>query len=263
MNRIRTGVPLTEDSPLRKVSHDLRVEVGSKICTKVLERFRNDVLAVLIIGSTAKSLDQPFSDLEMDIIVKDTLEVPTKFYIYNGLLVQIDYKQESSFLSEVGKITQEWPLWADECRNRIVLFERDGWTRKLAKAVEQNDKADFSEGIRFSALGMTESLAAVRNADIKDDMIDLRTRAFYMAWDTAKLVYMLNRKNVLTTSWFWKQLFECPEQPTEFRKLIDIVAGFVPSTRKGLVEASEMLWKETMLLVKRRNISIESSDILV
>jgi KNTase-like protein len=254
---------MIEEPPLRRVSHEERLELGKKICDKALETFGKDVLSVLIIGSTSKSLDSPFSDLEMDIIVKDTLEVPTKYYLHDGLLVQIDYKQESPFLKEVVKITREWPLWADECRNRIVLFERDGWTRKLLEAVKENDKADFAEVLRFAALGITESLAAVRNADLKDDLIDLRTRAFYLAWDTAKLVYLLNRKYVLTTSWFWKQLSECPERPGDLRKLIDILAGFAPSTREDLVEAAERLWRETMMLVRKRGISIESSGILV
>ena len=254
---------MMEAPPLRSVSHEERVEVGKKICSKTLETFHDNVLAVLIIGSTSKSLDRPFSDLEMDVIVKDGLEVPTKYYLHDGLLVQIDYKQESSFLTEVVKITREWPLWADECRNRIVLFERDGWTRKLVQAVEENDKADFSEVLRFAALGMTESLAAVRNANLKDDLVDLRTRAFYLAWDTAKLVYLLNRKYVLTTSWFWKQLFECPELPRGLRRLIDITTGVVSSTTEEVVEASEMLWKETMVLVRKRGISIESAEILV
>ena len=110
---------------------------------------------------------------------------------------------------------------------------------------------------------MTESLAAVRNANLKDDLVDLRTRAFYLAWDTAKLVYLLNRKYVLTTSWFWKQLFECPEQPRDFRKLIDIAAGFAPSTKQELVETAERLWKATIIMVRKRGISIESAEILV
>jgi kanamycin nucleotidyltransferase len=254
---------MMEEPPLRRVNHEERLGIGEKICDKALERFGKDVLAVPIIGSTSKSLDRPYSDLEMDIIVKDGLEVPTKYYLHHGLLVQIDYKQESPFLKEVVKITREWPLWADECRNRIVLFEREGWTRKLSEAVKENDRADFAGALRFAALGMTESLATVRNADFKADLIDLRTRAFYLAWETAKLVYLLNRRYVLTTSWFWKQLFDCPEQPRDLRKLIDTLAGFTSSTREELVEASERLWKETMPLVRKHGISIDSSEVLV
>jgi hypothetical protein len=252
-----------EDPPLRMISHEQRLVVGRRICARILETFKEAVLAVLITGSTAKALDRPFSDLEMTTIVKDSLELPTKYYVHDGLLVQIDYRQESEFLKSAREPGRDWPLGADECRNRIVLFERDGWTARLDEAVKENDATDFSDAVRFAALRMTESLAAVRNADFKDDLLDLRTRAFYMAWDTARVVYLLNRKYVITTSWYWKQLFECSEQPRELRLLVDIVAGFVNSRRQELVEAAERLWKETMVLVRRRGVSIESSEILV
>ncbi len=245
------------------VSHEQRLEIGRRICARILETFKESVLAVFITGSTAKALDRPFSDLEITTILKDSLDLPTKFYVYDGLLVQIDYRQESEFLKSAREPGRDWPLGADECRNRIVLFERDSWTGRLDEAVKENDATDFSDALRFAALRMTESLAAVRNADFKDDLLDLRTRAFYMAWDAARVVYLLNRKYVLTTSWYWKQLFECAEQPRELRRLVEIVAGFVNSSRQELVEAAEWLWKETMLLVIRRGVSIDSSEILV
>ena len=167
-----------EDPPLRKISHEQRLEVGPRICARILETFKESVLAVFITGSTAKALDRPFSDLEMTAIVKDSVEIPTKYYVYDGLLIQIDYRQESEFLKAAQEPGRDWPLGADECRNRIVLFERDDWTAKLVKAVRENDAMDFSDALRFAALGMTESLAAVRNADFKDDMLDLRSRDF-------------------------------------------------------------------------------------
>src|SRR6266581_1184111 len=231
-----------ESGPLRKISHEHRVEIGRRISAKILETFGDHVLAVFITGSTAKALDRPYSDLEMTAIMKDKIEVPTKYYVYEGLLIQIDYRQESEFLKAAREPGRDWPLGADEPRNRIVLFDRDNWTGRLVEAVKQNDSADFTEALRFAALGMTESLAAVRNASYKDDLIDLRTRAFYLAWDAARVVYLLNRKYVLTTSWYWKQLFECPLQPHDLKQLIDIAAGFAPSNRDQLVNAAEKLW---------------------
>ncbi len=254
---------MQQEAPLRKVSHGERMEVGRRICARILDTFKDGVLAVFISGSTAKNLDRPYSDLEMACIVRDNLTVPTKYYVHNGLLVQIDYMEESAFLKAAREPGRDWPLGADQYRNRVVLFERDGWLEKLDEAVRENDQADFKEALRFAALSMTESLAAVRNASFKDDMVDLRTRAFYMAWDTARVVFILNREYVLTTSWYWKQLFKCPQQPKDFRKLISTLAGFASSNWEELVEAVERLWGETMLLVRARGVSIESSDIQV
>ncbi len=208
-------------------------------------------------------MDRPYSDLEIFCVASDGLEVKNKRYVYDGVLVEIDYFQESNFLKEARRVGWDWPLGADQYRNRIVLFERDNWLKKMEKAVAENDRADIAEELRWAAETMTESLAAIRNANLKRDQRDLRTRAFYMAWDTARVVFLLNRKYVLTTSWFWKQLFECQEQPKGFRKLVDVVAGFEKSTNSELVDAAEELWRETMLMVQPRGISIESKDITV
>jgi len=62
------------------VSHEQRVEIGRRICARILETFKESVLAVFITGSAAKALDRPFSDLEMTAIVMDSVELPTKFY---------------------------------------------------------------------------------------------------------------------------------------------------------------------------------------
>ncbi len=252
-----------ENGPLQKISHEHRVEIGRRISAKILETFGDHVLSVFITGSTAKALDRPYSDLEMTAIMKDNVEVPTKYYVYEGLLIQIDYRQESEFLKAAREPGHDWPLGADECRIRIVLFDRDNWTGRLVEAVKQNDSADFTEALRFAALEMTESLAAVRNADYKDDSVDLRTRAFNLAWDAARVVYLLNRKYVLTTSWYWKQVLECPLLPRDLNQLIDITAGFAPSSRDQLINAAEKLWSETVFLVKDRGISLESNEIIV
>ncbi len=249
--------------PLRKVSNEKRVEVARNITSRVLEKYRDTVLAVYISGSTAKKLDRPYSDLEMMCVVKDGLEISNKYCLHDGLLVEIDYPQESAFLKAARGPGWDWPIQADQYRNHIVLFDRDGWMGKLAEAVAENERADFTEAIRFAAIAMTESLGAVRNADFKQDRLDLRTRAFYMAWDTARVVFLLNRKYVLTTSWFWKQLFECAHQPKDFRRLVEVVGGFVESSPAQLVAAVEELWQETMVMVRERGVTIESAEIIV
>jgi kanamycin nucleotidyltransferase len=252
----------TPKFPLRKVSHKERVELGRKIASQILDTHKDAVLAICIYASTAKKLDRPYSDLEIFCVASDGLEVKNKRYVYDGLLVEIDYFQESNFLKEAKRVGWDWPLGADQYRNRIVLFERDNWLKKLETAVAENDSADLAEELRWATLTMTESLAAVRNGHLKRDHRDLRTRAFYLAWDTARVVFYHNRRYVLTTSWYWKQLFECQKQPRELRKLVDIVAGFVKSTDSELIDAAEELWRETMVMVQPRGISIETTDII-
>ena len=250
------------EPPLRRVSHEERVSLGEKLAADLVARYKDGVLAVCIGGSTAKKLDRPFSDLEMFCVFTDGLESPPmKYLAHNGLLVQVEFFQESKLLDDVRRISMDWPWYADQYRNRIVLFERDGWLTKLEHAVAEDDKADFTGVIRWAALAMTEKLAAVRNAEIVQDRVALRSGAYWMALDTAKLVLLLNRRYVLTTSWFWKQAFECPERPEDFEKLVRTAAGFTDSTDTERVDASEELWKQTIRLVYARGITLESASL--
>ena len=238
--------------------------MGEKLAADLVARYKEAVLAICIVGSTAKKLDRPYSDLEMGCVFADGLEVPPmKYLAHDGLLVQIEFFQESKLLEDARKVTMDWPWYADQYRNRIVLFERDGWLTKLERAVAEDDKADFTEVIRWAALAMTETLAAVRNAGLVQDHVALRSGAYSMAVDTAKLVLLLNRRYVLTTSWFWKQAFECPEQPEDFKRLVCTAAGFVDSTDDERVEAVEKLWRQTIKLVYARGISLESTGPIV
>jgi kanamycin nucleotidyltransferase len=262
MREIESGSSKPE-FPLRKVSHEERVKLGRKIASRILDTYKDAVLTVCIYASTAKRLDRPYSDLEILCVTTDGLEVKNKRYVYDGLLVEIDYFQASNFLKEAVRVGWDWHLGADQFRNRIVLFERGNWLKELEKAVAENDRADFIEELRWAIMSMTESLATVRNVHFKRDQRVLRTRAFSMACDAARVVFLYNRKYVLTTSWFWKQLFECKEQPKQFRKLVDIVAGFEKSTSTELVNATEELWRETMQMVQPCGISIESTNITV
>ena len=51
--------------PLRKVSHEERIEIGRKISSQILDSYKDAVLAICIYGSVAKRLDHPYSDLEI------------------------------------------------------------------------------------------------------------------------------------------------------------------------------------------------------
>ncbi len=239
------------------------MEIARDICRRVLDKYGDSILAVFIYASTGKKLDRPYSDLEIGVVCRDKTDIPDLFYVYRGLLVEIDYLQETSFLKGAGKITADWPIQADQYRNRTVLFERDKWTLKLDQAAKEGDQSDFSEAVRNATIGMLESLASFRNARITRDILDLKSRGLYLVADAARVVYLLNRRYVLTTSWFWKQLLECPLKPPNLEDLVRTVAGFDDASIDEREESAERLCSSILEMVESRGISVESDDLLV
>ena len=250
-------------SQLRRYTHDQRVEIAHQISDRVLAKYGKDVLAVYIYGSTSKKLDRPYSDLEMNVIVGDGVEIPMKSYLFNGLVVNIEYLQSSRFLNSAEQFTKDWHWEADSYRNRIVIYERDHWFDKLDRAIEKSERGDPTEAIRKSFMMMTESMAVLKNDLLTKDKNGILIRGRTLAEDAARIVLLLNRKYVTTTSWFWKITFDASKKPKDFEKLVEKMSGFVPTTEREIAAASERLYKEIHDLIANYVSGIEHHDLWV
>jgi len=248
---------------LRKFTHEGRLRIAHQISDRIVEKYGNDILAAYVCGSTSKKLDRPFSDLELIVVVRDGIEVPMKYYLSNGLIIQIDYLQSSSFLRAAERFTDNWHMEGDQYRNRIELFERGRWFSSLDKAVSKNEKADPREVIRKAFLMMTESRAVLKNAVLANDKIGILSSSRVFAEDAARIIFLVNRTYVTTTSWFWKMAFEAARKPKDFRVLIEKICGFTPGTIREVVKASEKLYGEICKFVGAKGVKIERDDLWV
>src|SRR3989475_9651340 len=248
---------------LRKITHEERTEVARHISDRVVEKYGHDVLAVYVCGSTSKTLDRPFSDLELIVVVRDRLEIPMKYYLHRGLIIDIQYLKSSKILDAAERFTDNWHWEADQYRNRIALYERDRWFRTLDAAVPKNDEASSGEAIRKSFMMMTESMAVMRNDILTNDGVGVLSRGRVLAEDAARIVLLLNRRYITTTSWFWKIVFDSDKKPKDFKELVEKMSGFVPTTREEVVASSERLYKGMGELVSHSGVKIERDDLWV
>ena len=248
---------------LRRYTHEQRVEIAHCISNLVLDKYGKDVLAVFVYGSTSKRLDRPYSDLELIVVIRDSLEIRMKSYLFNGLVINIEYLQSSRFLKSAEQFAKDWHWEADQYRNRIVLYERDKWLVELDAAIKRNETTDPTEAIRKAFMMMTESTAVLKNDLLTNDKRGILMRGRTIAEDAARLVLLLNRNYVRTTSWFWKTAFDAPRKPNDFKKLVEKMSGFVPTSEKEVAAASETLYKEIYDLVVDYTSGIERSELWV
>jgi hypothetical protein len=110
---------------------------------------------------------------------------------------------------------------------------------------------------------MTESMAVMMNAMLTNDTIGILSRGRVLAEDAARIVLLLNRRYVTTTSWLWKIVFDLRTKPKDFKEFVEKMSGFVPTTREEVVASSERLYKEMSELVSSAGINIECDDLWV
>src|SRR5207302_8792085 len=132
----------------------------------------------------------------------------------------------SNFLRAAERVTDNWHMEADQFRNRISLFERDKWFNSLEKAVAKNEKADTRETIRKAFLMMTESRAVLKNALITGDRIGILGSGRTIAEDSARIIFVVNRMYVKTTSLFWKMALWASNKHKGFGVIVDKLYGF-------------------------------------
>ena len=68
---------------------------------------------------------------------------------------------------------------------------------------------------------------------------------------------------MITTSWLFKQAFECPLQPADFRRHAEILIGVVPCSADEISEAAERLTARLIDLVAIQEISVETDELIV
>jgi kanamycin nucleotidyltransferase len=248
---------------LRKFTHEGRLRIARDISDRVVEKYGDDILAVYICGSTSKKLDRPYSDLELIVVVSDTAEISMKYYLHRGLIIQIEYLKSSKILHDAEQLTDNWPWEADQYRNRIALYERDRWFERLDEAVAKSEKRDSVEAIRKSFMMMTESMAVLRNAVLTNDKVGVLSRGHILAEDAARILLLLKPRYVTTTSWLWKILFGMRSNPKDFKRLVEKMSGFVPTTEAEVVVSSERLYKEMSKLVTHHGVKIERDHLWV
>jgi hypothetical protein len=110
---------------------------------------------------------------------------------------------------------------------------------------------------------MTESMAVLRNAVLTNDKVGVLSRGRMLAEDAARILLLLNRRYVTTTSWLWKIVFGMRSNPKDFKRLVDKMSGFVATTEAEVVVSSERLYKEMSELITRYGVKIERDHLWV
>lgn len=239
------------------MNHDERVEIAERLASEIVRTYGDAALAIFVTSSTARALDLQHSDLELTAVVRDGTVLKDRSYVYRGIVVEIEYPQESAILNDARRVTRRWPFEAGEYRDRIVLHERDEWLRRLDQAMDERDASDFSTAQRHATTELIEYRDKLRNARLGGDELAVRYNGLFIAEQAATLVLFLNRRWMITSRWLFAQAFECPAQPAEFRRMVEILIGVVPSTCAAVVEAGERLCTDAVALAWSLGISVE------
>jgi hypothetical protein len=117
--------------------------------------------------------------------------------------------------------------------------------------------------VALATCALIESRDKVRNARLSADGMGVRVEAFWVAESAANLVLLLNHRYMITTSRFYSQAFECPEQPPDFRPRMERLMGLAPAGEGEVAATADALTADLLAMVAARGVSVESEALIV
>lgn len=254
-----TDVPTNVE--LRKTTYEEKSSVGKRACELILQKYgRRRIFAVCMWGDETEN-SQPYFGLNLLVVVRDGVRIPVQHYLLDGLEVNIYYWQEISILHEATTFTEEWPWRSDNYRTRIVLYEKNGWLRKLDAAVLKSDSADPTDAIRESALLLVGHLGKLRDAQLSNRTAETKAECWRIAWGAIELTLLLNRRYVRHD--YWKEVFECPVQTPDLRNELELLLELTSSSTEIMTKTAEKLTAQLFEMMGTRGISLASSQLKV
>ncbi len=129
--------------------------------------------------------------------------------------------------------------------------------------VAESDGADFTEAVREGAIRLVDARGRLRNARDAGDERTVAVAAVAIAERAAMLLLLLSRRYVRTNQRFFDEAFACPDQPPDFRALVERAAGMTPATVEERFAAAERSCAVRLAAVEARGIHISDDDLIV
>ncbi len=246
--------------PVDNSQNENRMSIAKQISDLIVKKNEKRVLLVCMwgVGSDDAWL---YPEIDLLTVLRGGERAQSKSYNYHGFSVRISYWEEAALLYSAGRVDDDWAKHSSYFRVRKVLFERDGWSRNLEKALQQSDKTNSTEALRELVLDLSKYLSYLRVDKREGDLGDVVDDGREIAELAVSTVYLLDRR--YCTNSFWKDVYECPSQPPGFRALVETAAGFSPASQQELAKAAEELAEKMLEMVKLKGISIDSSELTI
>jgi hypothetical protein len=158
------------------VTHEERVELARELTAALLRRHGTDaIVAVGAHGSVARGDDGDESDLDLAVITaRAEVEVPDRFLLHRGTVVDLGAITADAYLEEAGHIGPAWPLAADQYVNHLALHDPGEFFHKLRHvheaAVEQSPPEAFRAAAGYDLVQLVSWEGKARDAELAGDL---------------------------------------------------------------------------------------------
>lgn len=212
---------------IRAHSREERLEVIEKLIPLWKNKFGDNLLGIAVSASVARRDDQAFSDLELDVFLREKPEKREEQYlqrVVEGMLIEAIYHTPEEFLRERETIPSHWYLSAS---NQWKVVYNQNFFKDLLEKMKgiQHSKEDLLAAATRNRYELQESFCKVLNAVEMKNQDGIGLLLVDASLHLLQILSFINQQAFTTFSQFISQAREFQIKPERFDDLLDVIVN--------------------------------------
>lgn len=224
---------------IRAHSRDDRLAVVDQLISLWKEKFGDNLLGIAVSASVARGEDQAYSDLELDVFLRDKPAIKEEQYlqrVVNGMLIEAIYHTPEEFLKERETIPDHWYISASD--QWMVVYNQEFFDDLLDKLEKnQYNHVNFLTTATSGRYELQESFCKVLNAVEMENREGISLLLMDAVLHLLQMLSFLNQQPFTTFSRYISQAREFQIKPTRFDDLLNLL---VDGTYQELEQVKEI-----------------------
>lgn len=210
---------------------------------KYLQRYQEAIMAIGVYGSLGKGTEGPFSDIEMHVITDNNTDIVEHELIFEPYKLEISVHTVDQIFAKAKRVDDMWPIRSGSYIHILALYDPQGVFAKLSQIPMQVTQEQLYDVMKvFMIWEPYETMGKLRNARLQQDWDYITLGAMDIAWKTAKLIGLANKRYFTTRVKTFAESLEMVSQPQGYRELVSCVMAGDLTNREKVYQLCENLW---------------------
>ncbi len=210
---------------LKPHTHAERAALTEQLIPLWRQKFGERLLGIAASASYARGEDQAYSDLELEVFVKELRAGEDPYFqrVVDGMLIEAVYHTPQEFLGQRSGIAPHWHLSASD---RLVPVYNAPFIEQMARWAQAGLPADAdfwraAAGLRYE---LQEAFAKTLNAVEQNNVEGVSLLVMDAALHLLRVLALVNRQPFVTFARYIAQARRFALKPEGFDDLLDILA---------------------------------------
>jgi len=215
----------TELSGIRAHSRDERMAAVDRLIPLWQKKFGDNLLGIAVGASVARGEDQAYSDLELDVFLREKSEKSEEQYlqrVVDGMLIEAIYHTQEEFLREQETIPMHWYLSASD--RWMVVYGQEFFENLWKKLqVIHHHPSDFWTAATRGRYEFQESFSKVLNAVEIGNQEGISLLLMDAVLNVLKILALINQQPFTTFSRFITEARQFQIRPDKWDDMLDLL----------------------------------------